>query len=284
MTISIERAYADALNVTLWGTGLALGAALAPADIARSLRRVRPITVVLVLDCLALPILVWALCAAARIPEGFRIGLLLVGMASAGPLGLKFVQLARGDRALAVSLVVILELANIVVIPAWAPILLPASAAVPIGPVVTTLVRLVLVPVAAGIAIRAWAPRAARSVGSIATLVSSVSLVLVILLAVIPDLDLLDEAFRRGVGTVSLVTLVATVAAGWLLGGPERDVRVVTSLVSAVRAVGPALIVALVSFGDRPAAPTAIVAFGLLSFVVVGAATFVMRRRPVHAP
>jgi hypothetical protein len=80
-----------------------------------------------------------------------------------------------------------------------------------------------------------------------------------------------------------VIALVATVAAGWLIGAPERDVRVATSLVAAVRAVGPALAVALVSFAGRPAAAVAIVAFGILSFLVVGAATFLMRREPVRA-
>jgi bile acid:Na+ symporter, BASS family len=278
---SIDRAYADALNVTLWATGLALGASLAPRDIARSLRRVRTIAVVIVLDCLALPVLVWALCLVIALPEGFRIGLLLVGMASAGPLGLKFVQLARGDAALAASLVVILELANVVVIPAWAPVLLPAGVSVPVGAVVTTLARLVVAPIGVGMAFRASAPRATPRLRSIATVVSSVTLVLAVLLAVLPDLDLLGEAFRVGVGTVSVVTLVATAGVGWLIGGSERPVRVVTSLVSVVRAVGPALAVALVSFADRPAAAVAVVAFGLLSFVVVGAATFLMRRERI---
>ncbi|HEX2424979.1 MAG TPA: bile acid:sodium symporter [Actinomycetota bacterium] len=278
---SIDRAYADALNVTLWATGLALGATLAFGDIARSLRRTRAIIAVVVLDCLALPVLVWALCQIIGLPQGFRIGLLLVGMASAGPLGLKFVQLARGDAALAVSLVVILELANVVVIPAWAPVLLPAGVSVPVGAVVATLARLVVVPIGAGMAIRAWAPGTGPRLRSIATLVSSVSLVAAVLLAVLPDLDLLGEAFRVGVGTVSVVTLVATAGAGWLVGGAERPARVVTSLVSVVRAVGPALAVALVSFADRPAAAVAVVAFGLLSFVVVGAATFLMRRERV---
>jgi predicted Na+-dependent transporter len=85
MQITVDRAYPDALTVTLWATGLALGASLTGGEIARSLRRVRPIVGVLILDCIALPVLVLALCAVTALPEGFRVGLLLVGMASAGP-------------------------------------------------------------------------------------------------------------------------------------------------------------------------------------------------------
>jgi hypothetical protein len=67
-----------------------------------------------------------------------------------------------------------------------------------------------------------------------------------------------------------VITLVATLAAGWFVGGPTPAERVATSLVSGVRAVGPPLAVARVSFGDRPGAADAIVAFGLLSFPTVG--------------
>lgn len=277
--MSIDRAYADALTLTLWATGLALGVVLTPGDLWTSLRRRSAIGAVVVLDCLALPIVVWALCVVTALPESFQIGLLLVGMASAGPLGLKFVQLARGDSALAVSLVAILELANIVVIPLWARILLPAGAALPIGTISTTLIRLVLLPVAAGMIIRAAAPRIAASLRPVAALVSSVSLVLVVVLAVVPELHLLGEALGSGVATVSVVTLVFVLLVGWLVGGPTPAERVATSLVSGVRAVGPALAVALVSFADRPGAAVAIVSFGLVSFLVVGATTALMHRR-----
>jgi predicted Na+-dependent transporter len=117
---------------------------------------------------------------------------------------------------------------------------------------VTTLARLVLLPIAVGMATRAWAPAIEPRLRPIASSVSTIALALVVLLAVAPNLDLLAGAFRRGVGTVSVIALVATVAAGWLIGAPERDVRVATSLVAAVRAVGPALAVALVSFAGRP--------------------------------
>jgi predicted Na+-dependent transporter len=55
---------------------------------------------------------VWALVELLSIPDEYAIGLLLVGFASAGPLGIKAAQIAGADVACAVSLVVVLEAAT----------------------------------------------------------------------------------------------------------------------------------------------------------------------------
>jgi hypothetical protein len=55
---------------------------------------------------------------------------------------------------------------------------------------------------------------------------------------------------------------------GWLLGGPARSTRAATSLVTGVRANGPALAIAQVSFSSLAAVSVAIVAFGLCSILL----------------
>ena len=72
------------------------------------------------------------------VPDRYATGLLLVGMASAGPLGIKAAQLARADLPYAIALVVVLGVANAVAIPVWVALLLPPGVQVPMGPVVRT--------------------------------------------------------------------------------------------------------------------------------------------------
>jgi predicted Na+-dependent transporter len=64
------------------------------------------------------PLFVWALVRALSVPTDLAVGLLLVGFASAGPLGIKAAALAGADVAYAITLVVVLEAANALVIPA----------------------------------------------------------------------------------------------------------------------------------------------------------------------
>jgi len=55
---------------------------------------------------------------------------------------------------------------------------------------------------------------------------------------------------------------------GWLLGGPARPTRAATSLVTGVRANGPALAVAQASFASLAAVTVAIVTFGMFSILL----------------
>jgi predicted Na+-dependent transporter len=62
-------------------------------------------------------LLVWALTHLFNVPRDAAIGLLLVGVASAGPLGITASRIAGGDARAALSFVVVLEAANAAAIP-----------------------------------------------------------------------------------------------------------------------------------------------------------------------
>jgi hypothetical protein len=55
---------------------------------------------------------------------------------------------------------------------------------------------------------------------------------------------------------------------GWLLGGPARPTRAATSLVTGVRASGPALAIAQASFPLVAEVSVAIIAFGMFSILL----------------
>jgi predicted Na+-dependent transporter len=140
----LERASDVSLVATLWATGWELGMSLTPRDFAPVLHHVDLFARAFLLDCLALPLVVWSLVELLSVHADHAIGLLLVGMASAGPLGIKASSLVRADVSFAISLVAALEAASTFVIPAWVALLLPAGAYAPITPVVTTLLLVVL--------------------------------------------------------------------------------------------------------------------------------------------
>jgi hypothetical protein len=68
-SVQLRSIVEPAILVTLWATGV---------------------------DVVLVPIVVWLLTIVAAVPSGYATGLLIVGAASAGPLGLKVVQRARG--------------------------------------------------------------------------------------------------------------------------------------------------------------------------------------------
>jgi predicted Na+-dependent transporter len=281
---SLDQLYQVALVLTLWITGLGLGMSFGPRQILRTLRRGGLFVRATVLDVVIVPLLVWGLVQAFSIPDHYATGLLLVGVASAGPLGIKAAQLARADLPYAIALVVVLEAANVVAIPVWVALLMPPGVQVPMWPVVRTLLLLVLVPLAVGMAVRARRPPTAARLAQLAAPLSTVGLLVVIAIVLARYARIVLDAFVA-VGPAALTAVLLALLLGWLLGGPARPTRAATSLVTGVRASGPALAIAQASFPSLAAVSVAIVAFGMfsvllpVSFAIVAGRT-AQRQRP----
>jgi bile acid:Na+ symporter, BASS family len=281
---SLDQLYQVALVLTLWITGLGLGMSFGPRQILRTLRRGGLFVRATVLDVVIVPLLVWGLVQAFSIPDHYATGLLLVGVASAGPLGIKAAQLARADLPYAIALVVVLEAANVVAIPVWVALLMPPGVQVPMWPVVRTLLLLVLAPLAVGMAVRARRPPTAARLAQLAAPLSTVGLLVVIAIVLARYARIVLDAFVA-VGPAALTAVLLALLLGWLLGGPARPTRAATSLVTGVRANGPALAIAQASFPSLAAVSVAIVAFGMfsvllpVSFAIVAGRT-AQRQRP----
>ena len=243
MDRSLDQFYQVALALTLWITGLGLGMSFGPRQILGTLRRGGLFARATVLDVVLVPLLVWGLVQAFSIPDRYATGLLLVGVASAGPLGIKAAQLARADLPYAIALVVVLEAANAVAIPVWVALLMPPGVQVPMWPVVRTLLLLVLAPLAVGMAVRARRPPTAARLAQLAVPLSTIGLLGVIAIVLARYAHIVLDAFGA-VGPAAVTAVLLALLLGWLLGGPARPTRAATSLVTGVRANGPALAIA----------------------------------------
>jgi bile acid:Na+ symporter, BASS family len=264
----LDGVYQVALIATLWATGLAVGASITVRDLGSVLRRTSLLGRISVLDVVLIPALAWLVLRVVHLDDDLAVGVLLVAIASAGPVGMKLSQIARGDLALAIALVVLLEAANAFAIPIWVALLMPAGAEVSLGPVVTILVTLVVLPLSVGGVARASAPRMASRLVPPLTRFSTAGIVLVVAILVARNLELLLEAFGSGVALVALALAVASAALGWVLGGAGLASRRTASLVTTVRAGGPALAIASEAFAGRPGVPVAIVVYGVIALVV----------------
>ena len=276
--------YGGALVVALWMTGLGLGLSSDVAGFLAPLRNAKLLTTLIVLDVVAIPSLVWALTHLFDVPRDSAIGLLLVGIASAGPLSITASRIAGGDARAAVSFVVVLEAANAAAIPVWVALLLPAGVVVPFGQLITALVILVLAPLGVGIGLRAWrGHRVERWSAPLATL-SNVLVLLIVMLVIIRYGGDVVEAATEGVAAVAAITVVAALVVGWTVAAWSGELRIVVALVTAIRANGLALAIAQASFPTRPAVHAAVVTFGVVSVVVPVATAFVIagwrKRRP----
>lgn len=141
-----------------------VGLELAPSDFARWRSDARPLGTVALLQWVAAPGLALLLARLPQVPPTGAAGLLLLAAAPAAPLANFYATLARGRVAVAVTVTGISSVAAAVLTPlaASAGLWLAADAAVPVAPPLGDLARQVglvlLLPLAAGMALRRQAP------------------------------------------------------------------------------------------------------------------------------
>lgn len=195
-------------------------------------------------------------------------GFLILGVCPGAPYGPPFTSLSRGDVLVSVGLMVILAGSSAVVAPVLLAALLPlVSGSEPLvvdgTRIVVSLLGTQLVPLCVGVAIRQWCPGLADRLQRPADVVSKALNLLAVGLILVVQFHLLAEIRLRGfVGMLAL--LLASWAAGWLLGGPGAGVRRAMTLTTSLRNVGVGLVIASSAFAGTPAV-TATLAYGLVA-------------------
>jgi len=132
------------------GLGLTLSQIIAP------LRNVRLIVLAVIVNFIVVPLLAVGLARLLRLDEPFALGLLLLGLAAGAPFLPKVVSIANGDVASAVGLMVLLMVGTTVFLPVALPLLIKG---VQVNPwkIARFLTLLMLIPLVAGLIVRARA-------------------------------------------------------------------------------------------------------------------------------
>lgn len=211
-----------ALAVVMAGLGLHL----TPADFRRVLAMPRAVLVALAVQSLLLPPIAFGLAHLAGLPGELGLGLVLLAASPGGVTANLFSHIARGDVALNISLTAINSVLALVTLPLWTALALSvflgdqASVPPPIGKVVEVAL-LVVVPVALGMALRAWRPALANAAEKPVRLLSSLLLGLLIAAAFISEWDTVRE-FLPVVGAACVAFNVASLMSGYLAARAAR--------------------------------------------------------------
>lgn len=284
MNSALGTTYTVALIVALWSSGLELGIRHSVGAVLAPLRRRDLLLRLAAVELVILPLLVWSLVHAFEIPGGYATGLVLVGVASAGPLGLKASQLARVDAATAFALIVVLELANIAAIPVWAAILLPPGTSLDVGRMLVTLLVLVVLPMMVGLLAKrrllAFSGQLPARLAAVATAATVVAVGAV----VAREANVVWDALAQRVPAVAVVAVVSALALGWLAGGPARETRWAASLVTGIRANAVALAIAATSFPDSAEVRAGVVVFSLVSITLPLVVAYAVRQSSLAEP
>jgi len=281
--VTLQQVSSDVFSVALFvmlitlvsglGMGFSIPQLLAP------MRRVWVVLAALVINCLVAPAVTWALCSIFPVSPEARIGLVLACMSSGGPAGLKAAQLAKNaDMALAVSLTVLLQLANIVVAPLWAQAVV-TGASVSAGTVILDLLVLVLIPLVAGLLIRARYTEHAAGWRTELEKVSNLALYVAIVTGIAANW----EPFISQVGSwtifVSILLVLIFMGLGALIGVRDRGTAIAGATVTAMRFTPLGMIVIATQLNNNSAylAPTLVMGL-VTTFLVIGVGAEIGRR------
>jgi len=222
-------------NLAATGLELEFRAAVAP------LGNLRFVVVVMLLDWVLGPAFAWALSRVVPMAEPYALGLNLIGLAPAAPFLPMMVRRAGGDLAYAACFMLIAAVGTVIFMPVMLPILEPGLA-VSAWDIARPLILLLLVPLAIGLAVRAWAPvfaghlhRAVKRLGDAATLAMLAAIAI-----------LYWRGFVDAIGSYAiaaqLIYAIGTMVGSYRLSGsltPEQ--RSVVSLGACTRNLGAAL-------------------------------------------
>src|SRR5215469_11876880 len=228
---------------------MAMGVGFTVRQIIDALRDVRLVFLALLANFVAMPLGALALDKIFQLDEPLGVGLLLLGAAAGAPFLPTLTELAKGNLPFAVGIMVLLSVGTVGYLPLVLPVLLP-GVAVNSAKIAGWLFLLTLLPLAAGLFLRAGREEIARSVKPVLDWVSHVSLVPIVLLLVVANIDKIFHVFgTRGILAGFLLILLGF-GIGWILGGPGIDTRRALALGTGQRNIAAAFVVASESFSD----------------------------------
>ena len=198
------------------------------------------------------------------------VGFLILAVCPAGPYGTLCTQIAKGNVGQAAGLMVLLAGLSPFLSPLLLRLLVPIASGdrmvkIAIAKMVLILLLAQLLPVLGAFATQKWWPQlAAKLVGPAekGTRILNALFLAALLYAQFHSLLLIKV--RGFVGMAIL--LMATMAIGWVFGGPGREARAAMTLTTAVRNNGVAMVIATGAFSGT-AAVTAAVVYSVVGFL-----------------
>jgi len=245
----LSKAATVAMLTFVVSSMLAMGAGLTVSQISDPLRNARLVMLALLANFVLMPLGALALAKVLWLDEPFGVGLLLLGCAAGAPFLPKLAELAKGNLAFAVGAMVLLMVVTVGYLPMVLPLLLPGVTVDP-WQIARSLVLLMLLPLATGLALKARYGDLAARMKPALDWISNASLILLVSLITAANIDKVLQMFgTRGI-LAGLLFIALGLGTGWLLGGPNADTKRVMALGTGQRNIAAALVVASQSFSD----------------------------------
>ncbi|WP_315789857.1 bile acid:sodium symporter [Fischerella sp. JS2] len=256
-----------AILVFVIASMLSMGLSLTVRQILVPLRNTGLVLLSLVANFILVPLVVYLLLQVVPLSKPFQVGLIILATAAGAPFLPKLAQVAKGNTAFSVGLMVLLMVGTIIYMPIVLPLVLKG---VQVNPwdIAKPLIFLMLVPLALSLFVKARYEAIAATLQPIMTQTSSFALMLGLVIGLILQFRTLIGLFGTGALITSAVFIVVAFILGYFLGGPGSDTQRVLGLGTAQRNISAALLVGASNFDD-PNVVIIILAASLLMLVIL---------------
>jgi len=263
----LQKASSVAMLAFVLSSMLAMGLGLTVGEIVAPLRNARLVVLSLLVNFVLMPLAALALADVLRLDQPLGVGLLLLGAAAGAPFLPKLAQIAKGNLAFGVGLMVLLMVITVGYLPLVLPLLLPGVTVNP-AKIARSLFLLMLLPLAGALVVRARFAEVAARTKPVLDRLSNLSLILLVLLITVANVNNVLAVFgTRGI-LAGLLFIAIGFVLGWFLGGPDINTRRVLALGTAQRNIAAALVVGSQSFTD-PKVVVMVVVVAIVSLLVL---------------
>ena len=245
----LSKAVPIAMLAFVVSSMLAVGVSLTVGQILAPLRNSRLVSLALLANFVLMPLGALVIARLLRLDEPLGIALLLLGTAAGAPFLPKLAGIAKSNLAFAVGLMVLLMVLTVGYMPLVLPLLIEGVSVDP-AKIARSLVLLMLLPLGAGLLVKARFCHLADGIRNTLNRISSLSLALLIVLLLMTNIQNVIGLFgTRGI-LASILFLLGGVGIGWLLGGPAFGTKGALALGTAQRNIAAALVVGGKNFDD----------------------------------
>lgn len=247
---------------------LSMGFSLTVPQIISPLRDVRLVLIAMAVNFIAVPLLAYLIDLVLSLDESLFIGLILIATAAGAPFLPKLAEVAKGDVAFSVGLMVLLMVVTVVYMPIALPLLLE-GVEINAWEIASSLIFLMILPLAIGLFFKWRYEGVADTLSPLLGQVSSVAIALLVVAGVIANWSAIVGLIgTRGI-VAAVVLIIGGLVIGYVSGGSQSGTRSVMGLGTGQRNLSAALVVAAQNFSDDPDVLAFIIAAAIIGLVML---------------
>jgi predicted Na+-dependent transporter len=260
------------IAISVGATVLSLGMTFTVGQLVAPLHRVVLVLAMVLLNAVVIPAAAWGIAEISPMGDQYVPGLVLATLGAGSAASLKAAQLAkRADLPLAVSVVVVLQLVNIIAVPIWAGQVV-TGASISAWDIVKCLLALVLAPLVVGLVIRARYAEHAAAWRDELVKVANLALAVALATGIAANWNTIKSMFGSWVIVTAIIIVIIAGALGVLLGllvgDRSADIRTTTGLVSIFRFGSLGLIIIGSQLHGDPTYLGPAITFALVDFIL----------------